>query len=112
VKTFARIVATGLLLLVSGLGLVGCVSTPNKAGAREQILGAWRLESSISLDAQHRLVPYSPDNNLIRNEVVLLPSAPADYGSEQALVGALRRGSLCRTSDRHHGSGYSNCRAG
>jgi hypothetical protein len=45
VKTFARIVATGLLLLVSGLGLVGCVSTPNKAGAREQILGAWRLES-------------------------------------------------------------------
>ncbi len=29
--------------------------------------GAWRLELSISLDAQHRLVPYSPDNNLIRD---------------------------------------------
>ena len=52
--------------------------------------GAWRLESSISLDAQHRLVPYSPDNNLITNEVVLLPSAPADYGSEQELVGAVQ----------------------
>jgi hypothetical protein len=52
--------------------------------------GAWRLESSISLDAQHRLVPYSPDNNLIRNEVVLLPSAPADYGSEQELVGQVQ----------------------
>jgi len=30
--------------------------------------------------------------------------------NEQALVGALRRGFLCRTSDGHHGLGYSNCR--
>ena len=47
---------------------------------------AWRLETSISLDAEHRLVPYSPDNNLIRNEVVLLPSTPTEYGSERELV--------------------------
>ena len=48
--------------------------------------GAWRLEPSIGLDNGDRLVPYSPYNNLLRNAVVLLPSAPADYGSEQELV--------------------------
>ena len=48
--------------------------------------GAWRLESSIILDAEHRLTPYSPENNLIKNEVVLLPSAPTEYGTEAELI--------------------------
>src|SRR5206468_2327094 len=34
----------------------------------------------------HRLVPYSPNNNLIKNEVVLLPSEPEEYGSEEQLL--------------------------
>ena len=33
-------------------------------------------------DRGPRLVPYSPNNNLITNEVVLFPSEPVEYGSE------------------------------
>ncbi|KGJ65558.1 hypothetical protein DXU04_12070 [Bradyrhizobium diazoefficiens] len=32
------------------------------------------------------MVPFSPNNNLIKNEVVLLPSEPRSYGDEQELV--------------------------
>lgn len=46
----------------------------------------WRPERRIELDPLHILVPYSPDNNLLRNEVVLLPSEPAEYGSEDQLL--------------------------
>ena len=48
--------------------------------------GEWKLEPSIEIDAFRRLVPYSPNNNLIKNEVVLLPSEPEEYGSEEALL--------------------------
>src|SRR5262249_27257470 len=37
-------------------------------------------------DETTRLIPFSPDNNLIKNEVVLLPSEPQNYWSEQQLV--------------------------
>ena len=36
------------------------------------------------------LVPYSPENNLIKNDVVLLPSGPEEYGSEAELVGEIQ----------------------
>src|SRR5438093_5650776 len=48
--------------------------------------GEWRFESSLSTDPFRRLVPYSPNNNLIKNEVVLLPSQPEEYGSEEGLL--------------------------
>jgi hypothetical protein len=44
VKSDGRIFAMGLILLVS-CTLSGCASTHGKNGAREQIVGAWRLES-------------------------------------------------------------------
>lgn len=47
---------------------------------------AWRREVEISLDSSERLVPYSPGNNLIKNEIVLLPSEPEEYGSEESLL--------------------------
>lgn len=47
---------------------------------------AWTAEPSIGTDASGRLVPYSPQNNLLRNEVVLFPSKPEEYGSAGALV--------------------------
>ena len=40
-----RIIAIGLILLVSGYGLWGRASAQRKQGAREQIIGAWQLES-------------------------------------------------------------------
>ncbi len=47
--------------------------------------GEWRLDPHITLRGE-RLVPYSPNNSLLRHDVVLLPSGPEEYGSEQALL--------------------------
>lgn len=51
--------------------------------------GAWTVETGIDLENGDRLVPFSPLNNLIRNEVVLLPSQPQEYGSQEELVGSI-----------------------
>ena len=51
--------------------------------------GQVRYETSI-MDDGKRLVPYSPENNLLKNEVVLFPSEVAEYESEQALVAEIR----------------------
>ena len=48
--------------------------------------GEWKFEPGLSIDPFRRLVPYSPNNNLIKNEVVLLPSEPEEYGSEESLL--------------------------
>ena len=52
--------------------------------------GRWALQNAIDLGADTKLVPFSPNNNLIKNEVVLLPSEPRMYGSETALVAEIR----------------------
>jgi hypothetical protein len=51
--------------------------------------GEWCYEASL-VDRGQRLVPYSPRNNLLTNEVVLFPSEAADYESEQELVESIR----------------------
>ena len=51
--------------------------------------GAWRYEQALR-HAGVRLVPYSPNNNLLQHQVVLLPSEPEEYESEQALVALIR----------------------
>jgi len=48
--------------------------------------GAWTVVPNYPLDSGERLVPYSPNNNLIKNEVILFPSTPEEYGSEEELV--------------------------
>jgi hypothetical protein len=48
--------------------------------------GRWTLQDGIDLGSDARLVPFSPNNNLVKNEVVLLPSEPMIYGSEEKLV--------------------------
>ncbi len=52
--------------------------------------GEWKFEPSISVDSFQRLVPYSPNNNLIKNEVVLLPSEPEEYGSDESLLSEIQ----------------------
>ena len=52
--------------------------------------GEWSLERQVDLADGTRLVPFSPDNNLIKNEAVLLPSEPLDYGSEEQLFGEIQ----------------------
>ena len=51
--------------------------------------GKWRYETHV-LSGSERLVPYSPKNNLFANEVVLLPSEPEEYESEEALIALIR----------------------
>ena len=46
-------------------------------------------ENSLVVNGQ-RFVPYSPQNNLLTNEVVLFPSELAEYGTEQELVESIR----------------------
>src|SRR3989442_1333947 len=52
--------------------------------------GEWKFEPSLNIDPFRRLVPYSPNNNLIKNEVVLLPSEPEEYGSEESLLSEIQ----------------------
>ena len=52
--------------------------------------GRWTLRDAIDLGPDEKLVPFSPNNNLIKNEVVLLPSEPYICGSEAQLVGDIR----------------------
>src|SRR6266446_5111539 len=48
--------------------------------------GEWRSADSVPIDSSAQLVPYSPRNNLLAHEVVLLPSEPQKYGSDVALL--------------------------
>lgn len=50
---------------------------------------AWQLTDRIK-GRDGVLVPYSPENNLIRHNVVLLPMQPEDYGTQAELVSEVR----------------------
>jgi hypothetical protein len=52
--------------------------------------GAWKLVTDIAEGGSERLVPYSATNSLIKNGIVLFPSAPEEFGNTQELVGELR----------------------
>lgn len=49
----------------------------------------WCLAEKIEENGTE-LVPYSAENNLIKHDVVLLPSEPDDYGDTETLVEAIR----------------------
>ena len=51
--------------------------------------GAWTIEDHIDIGGE-RLVPFSPRNNVIRNDVVLLPTEPAEYGTVPELLAEIR----------------------
>lgn len=53
--------------------------------------GQWTIERKIQTPEGERFVPFSPDNNLIKNEAVLLPSEPAEYGDEKQLLTGIRQ---------------------
>ena len=52
--------------------------------------GKWSMEIAVTTADSKRLVPYSPDNNLIKNEVVLFPSRPQEYNSQEQLISEVR----------------------
>jgi hypothetical protein len=53
--------------------------------------GRWTLQDALDIGSDARLVPFSPNNNLVKNEVVLLPSEPMIYGSEERLVAEIQQ---------------------
>lgn len=50
----------------------------------------WTIEQEHAVNAMERFVPFSPANNLITNEFVLLPKTPEDYGSEEQLLAEIK----------------------
>jgi len=52
--------------------------------------GGWTREQRFCPDPSLSLVPYSPTNNLLQHDVVLLPSEPEEYGSEEVLVNEIQ----------------------
>ena len=48
--------------------------------------GRWTLQESVKASEDRVLVPFSPNNNLISNEAVLLASQPCIYGTEEVLL--------------------------
>ncbi len=63
--------------------------------ARRTSLAVWRNQAcevvpNLELPTGERLVPYSAGNNLIRNDVILLPAEPEEYGSEAELVAEIQ----------------------
>lgn len=46
----------------------------------------WKYETSIPITPRERLVPYSPNNNLIKHGVILFPSEPMEHDSEEQLL--------------------------
>ncbi|MBI1852371.1 MAG: hypothetical protein HYR85_18680 [Planctomycetes bacterium] len=52
---------------------------------------AWHYQvEPVELSPGRIAVPYSPYNNLLRNNVVLLPSEPEEYGSEASLLAEIQ----------------------
>jgi len=51
--------------------------------------GQWQFAASLE-EGSRRIVPFSPQNNLIRGKALLLPRAPEEYGSEQDLIEEIR----------------------
>lgn len=50
----------------------------------------WKFETAVVMKSHERLVPYSGSNSLIKNNIVLFPSEPVEFGSTEALVAELR----------------------
>lgn len=47
--------------------------------------GTWTIQPDVVVSGT-KYVPYSPSNNLLKHEVVLFPSEPEEYESEEALI--------------------------
>ena len=67
-----------------------CQPTERRTGFVLWRDGAWSSQQSVSVDPLYQLVPYSYHNNLVKNQVVLFPSEPEEYGSIEALLAEIQ----------------------
>jgi hypothetical protein len=71
--------------------LAELVYDPREGATQFAVWDGQRWECATSVAAGHeRLVPYSPSNSLIKNNIVLFPSQPVEFGSTRELVRELR----------------------
>lgn len=86
-----RVVPTVSAVLENG-AIVEMVHRPRESRTAFVIWenGASRYADRLELGPRRLAVPYSPYNNLLRNEVVLLPSEPEEYGSEAGLLAEIK----------------------
>jgi len=73
--------------------LVETIYRPDKA---ETMFAIWngtsvRYEKSFPARDNEALVPYHASNSLVRNRILLLPSAAEEYGTKDSLVADIRR---------------------
>lgn len=68
--------------------LIELIYDPEKRSTAFSVFknGTCTIESDLELHSGERIAPFSPENNLIKNEVVLLPSQPLEYGSPADLM--------------------------
>jgi hypothetical protein len=52
--------------------------------------GLWNIEQEVQVETGEILVPYSPRNNLIANDCVLLPAKPEESRSKEELLADVR----------------------
>ena len=52
--------------------------------------GLWNIEQEVRVETGETLVPYSPSNNLIVNDCVLLPSKPEEFRYKNELLADIR----------------------
>jgi len=87
----AHLIPTASTVLPTG-ELVEMVYEPDERRTRF-VCGsadAWGYEDGIDVREGEKLVPFSPGNNLLVHEVVLLPSEPVEYGGERELLASIR----------------------
>ena len=77
-------------VLLRDQGLAEMVYKPDE---QKSLFAIWRdgvvtYEKHIH-NGKELCVPYSPNNSLIENQVILLPSEAQDYGSEEQLIGKI-----------------------
>ncbi len=70
------------------------VQTLYRSAEKRTLFALWRsgeitYEPTLA-NGSEQLIPYTPTNPLIANGVVLLPSEPEEYGSEDALVAEIQ----------------------
>ncbi|MEJ0011262.1 MAG: hypothetical protein WDM94_01285 [Bauldia sp.] len=71
-------------------GLVELIVAQDGSTAFAVSKGAdWRIAHEVIDAGGQRLVPYSRDNSLIRNRVVLFPEAPLEYGTKADLLASI-----------------------
>ncbi|MEI9931362.1 MAG: hypothetical protein WDM89_12670 [Rhizomicrobium sp.] len=81
IPTVSRVCADGTL--------VELVYDPAKRTtglAVSRFMGPSNIEREVRVETGETLVPYSPRNNLIVNECVLLPSVPVEFGTKEDLI--------------------------